>query len=53
MGRIASYNRYLQEPLNFRNGKITLSDKPGLGVEMNVDEIERTAVQMEFPEALV
>jgi galactonate dehydratase len=53
MGRIASYNRYLQEPLNFHDGKITLSDKPGLGVEMNVDEIERTAVQMEFPEALV
>jgi galactonate dehydratase len=53
MGRIASYNRYLQEPLNFHDGKLTLSDKPGLGVEMDIDEIERTAIQLEFPEELI
>lgn len=52
MGAIPGYNRFLNEPLDFHDGKITLSDRPGLGVEMNVDEIEKASIQLEWPEGL-
>ena len=52
MGRIASCNRYLQEPLNFHDGKITLSNKPGLGVEIDIGEIENSSVELDWPERL-
>ena len=49
MGSIPSYNRFVTEPLDFHDGKITLPDKPGLGVEMNVDEIEKASIELEWP----
>ena len=52
MSHIHSYNRFVTEPLDFHDGKITLSNRPGLGVEMNVDEIEKASVQLDWPEGL-
>ena len=52
MTHISGYNRFLTEPLNFHDGKLTLSDKPGLGVEMDVEEIERSSIEIEWPENL-
>lgn len=52
MSHISGYNRFIKEPLNFHDGKITLSDKPGLGVEMDTDEIEKSSVELDWPERL-
>ena len=52
MSHIPGYNRFLDEPLDFHDGVITLSDRPGLGVEMNVDEIEKASIQLDWPEGL-
>jgi len=52
MTHISGYNRFLTEPLNFHDGKLTLSDKPGLGVEMDIEEIERSSIEIKWPENL-
>ena len=49
---ITDVRAYIVEPLDFHDGKITLTDRPGLGVEMNVDEIEKASIQLEWPEGL-
>ena len=52
MTHISGYNRFLTEPLNFHDGKLTLSNKPGLGVEMDIEEIERSSIEIKWPENL-
>jgi galactonate dehydratase len=36
---IPSYNRYLQEPLKFSTNVLKLSDRPGLGVDLDMDAV--------------
>jgi galactonate dehydratase len=36
---IPDYNRFLTEPLNFHDGVLTLPDRPGLGYDLNMDEV--------------
>ena len=52
MTHISGYNRFLTEPLNFHDGKLTLADNTGLGVEMDADEIERSSIEIKWPENL-
>jgi len=49
MDAIPAYRRFVSSPLDFHDGKITLSSAPGLGIEMNVDAIEAAAVHPEWP----
>ena len=37
---LGQYNACLTEPLDIRNGNLHLSDKPGLGYELDIDYIE-------------
>jgi galactonate dehydratase len=34
---LSSYNRFIEEPLDNSGGSLKLNDKPGLGIEMNMD----------------
>jgi galactonate dehydratase len=52
MDAIPSYSRFLTRPLNFHDGKITLSAQPGLGIEMNVDAIEAAAIHPDWPKLI-
>ncbi|MBI4306926.1 MAG: hypothetical protein HY678_11465 [Chloroflexi bacterium] len=33
------YNRYLREPIEFKGNYLRLSDRPGLGHELNMDNV--------------
>jgi galactonate dehydratase len=39
------YNGILDTPLDIRDGELYLSDKPGLGVDLDMDYIERYTVE--------
>ncbi|MFW6174483.1 MAG: mandelate racemase/muconate lactonizing enzyme family protein [Chloroflexota bacterium] len=39
MGSIPNYNRFLAEPLDIRDGALTLPDRPGLGIDVDLDEV--------------
>jgi galactonate dehydratase len=38
---LSSYNQFIQEPLDNSGGRLHLTDKPGLGVEMNMDYLRK------------
>ena len=38
---LSSYNQFIQEPLDNSGGRLHLMDKPGLGVEMNMDYLRK------------
>ncbi len=37
---IPSYNAMLTEPIHFHGGEVSVSDKPGLGLELNLEAIQ-------------
>jgi L-alanine-DL-glutamate epimerase-like enolase superfamily enzyme len=39
MGSIPSYQKFLTEKLNFHDGCVTLNGKPGLGYDLDLDEV--------------
>ena len=42
MTAIPAYQSYLTEPMNFHDGAVTLNGKPGLGYEINKDQVMAT-----------
>ena len=42
MAAIPSYQSYLTEPMNFHDGGVTLNGKPGLGYEIDKDQVMAT-----------
>lgn len=38
---VPAYNAFFTKPLNMKGGQLTLNDGPGLGVELNMDHLER------------
>ena len=42
---LGSYNVLIDEPLDVREGRLHLSDRPGLGVEMDMDYLRANAVE--------
>ena len=43
--RMDDYNAFIDEPLDVRSGDLYLSDRPGLGVELNADYLRRNEVK--------
>lgn len=41
--RLDGYNAFIEEPLNVRSGRLIMPDRPGLGIEMNIDYLEANA----------
>ncbi|MBB3458194.1 galactonate dehydratase [Rhizobium sp. BK313] len=41
---LSSYNRFIQEPLDNSGGSLKLTDKPGLGIEMDMDFLRAHAL---------
>ena len=35
--RLVAYDNFIETPLDVRDGKLHMSDAPGLGIEMNMD----------------
>ncbi len=42
---LSGYNRLIQEPLDNSGGSLKLSDKPGLGIDINLDYFHANAVE--------
>jgi galactonate dehydratase len=40
---LSSYNTFIEEPLDNSNGSLKLSDKPGLGIDINMDYFRANA----------
>ncbi|MSQ35483.1 MAG: mandelate racemase/muconate lactonizing enzyme family protein [Dehalococcoidia bacterium] len=38
---LSMYNEFIEEPLNIKNGELIIPDKPGLGVEFNMDYLKK------------
>jgi L-alanine-DL-glutamate epimerase-like enolase superfamily enzyme len=49
MEGIPRYQRFLKTPLNFHDGKITLTSEPGLGIDVNVEAVEEAALHPKWP----
>lgn len=41
---VETYNRFLKTPLEIRDGDLYMPDKPGLGIELNVDYLKAHAL---------
>jgi galactonate dehydratase len=41
---LSGYNRFIQTPLDNSNGRLHLTDAPGLGLEMNMDFLRANIV---------
>jgi galactonate dehydratase len=41
---LSKYNQYIDEPINNSDGRIKLTGRPGLGIEMNVDYLRGHSV---------
>lgn len=44
---LSSYNILLDQPLEVRNGHLFVSDRPGLGIELNVDVLNQYEASLE------
>ncbi len=42
---LSDYNQFIDEPLDIREGHLYIPDKPGLGVNLDPDALERFAVE--------
>ena len=42
---LSGYNEFIKEPLDNHDGRLHLSDKPGLGIEMNMDYLENNRLE--------
>jgi galactonate dehydratase len=41
--KLNAYDVFIEEPLDIREGKLFLPDRPGLGIEMNMDYLRTNA----------
>lgn len=41
---LSQYNRYIEEPLDNSNGRLKLTDRPGLGIDMNMDFLKANII---------
>jgi L-alanine-DL-glutamate epimerase-like enolase superfamily enzyme len=38
---IPGYNAFLQEPLQFTGNRLVLNDRPGLGIDLDMDRVKK------------
>ena len=43
---LSAYNAFIDHPLDIRNGHLHLSDRPGLGIELDIDYLKANAINV-------